>query len=110
MNLVLLGGSFKTMPIELREKLAFDGPKLTYALNELATRYGCESAILSTCNRVEIYVARTGTEIAPDADLIANRVDGFSLRHGVQRQVVQTAVCQSIPVIYAPSRKQTKNF
>ena len=32
MNLLVVGGSFKTVPIELREKLAFDGPKLTAAL------------------------------------------------------------------------------
>ena len=57
--------------IDLREKLAFDGPKLTSALNELATLYGCEAAILSTCNRVEIYVARNGAAVAPSADLIA---------------------------------------
>ena len=69
MNLLLVGGSHKTLPIEMREKLAFDGAKLTSALNDLATNYGCESAILSTCNRVEIYVARAGTEITPDAEI-----------------------------------------
>jgi glutamyl-tRNA reductase len=71
MNLLLVGGSHKTIPIELREKLAFDGPKLKTALNDLATRYGCEAVIVSTCNRVEIYIAKTGDVVAPDADLIA---------------------------------------
>jgi glutamyl-tRNA reductase len=77
MNLLVVGGSFKTIPIELREKLAFDGPKLTSALNELATRFGCEAAILSTCNRVEIYVARNDAAVAPPADLIAEFVAQF---------------------------------
>ena len=77
MNLLVVGGSFKTMPIELREKLAFDGPKLPAALGELATRFGCESAIVSTCNRVEIYVARAGSTIAPDAEVIAEFVAEF---------------------------------
>ncbi|MBI2807489.1 MAG: glutamyl-tRNA reductase [Planctomycetes bacterium] len=77
MNLLCVGGSFKTMPIELREKLAFDGPKLPAALNELASRYGCESAIVSTCNRVEIYVARAGAPTAPDAELIAEFIAQF---------------------------------
>jgi glutamyl-tRNA reductase len=77
MNLLLVGGSHKTLPIDMREKLAFDGPKLGAALNELATRYGCESAILSTCNRVELYVARAGSEIAPDAGLIAEFIAEF---------------------------------
>jgi glutamyl-tRNA reductase len=76
-NLLLVGGNFKTMPIELREKLAFDGPKLPRALDELTTRFGCEAAILSTCNRVEIYVARAGSTIAPNADLIAEFVSQF---------------------------------
>lgn len=77
MNLLLVGGSFKTMPIEMREKLAFDGPKLPAALNELSARFGCEAAILSTCNRVEIYVARAGAATALDADLIAEYIAEF---------------------------------
>jgi glutamyl-tRNA reductase len=70
MNLLLVGGSHKTIPIELREKLAFDGPKLANALNQLTTLFGCEAVIVSTCNRVEIYIARTGEVVAPNADLI----------------------------------------
>src|SRR5262249_36985165 len=31
----------------------------------------CEAVILSTCNRVELYLARPGSTVAPDADLIA---------------------------------------
>jgi glutamyl-tRNA reductase len=84
MNLLLVGGSHKTLPIELREKLAFDGPKLPAGLNELATRYGCESAILSTCNRVEITVARAGSEIAPDVDLITEFLAEFHHLSGEQ--------------------------
>ena len=70
MNLLVVGGSYKTAPIEVREKLAFDGPKLTAALRELESRYGVESAILSTCNRVELYLARTDDQPLPDAALI----------------------------------------
>ena len=85
MNLLLVGGSHKTIPIELREKLAFDGPKLVAALNELTNRFECESAIVNTCNRVEIYIARAEKEKVsekkgPDtfsADLIAEFVGQF---------------------------------
>ncbi|MBI1831859.1 MAG: glutamyl-tRNA reductase [Planctomycetes bacterium] len=77
MNLLLVGGSFKTLPIELREKLAFDGPKLAAALNEMGSRFGCEAVILSTCNRVEIYAARAGEAIAPDADLMVEFISQF---------------------------------
>lgn len=77
MNLLLVGGSFKTIPIELREKLAFDGPNLSRALNEVQTLFGCEVAIVSTCNRVEIYLARTGALVSPDGDLIAEYIAQF---------------------------------
>ncbi len=77
MNLLLVGGNFRTMPIELREKLAFDGPKLPAALTELSARFSCEAAIVSTCNRVEIYVARAGAVVAPDADQIAKFLAEF---------------------------------
>ena len=65
MNLLVLGSSFHNTPIELRERLAFDGPKLAAALGEINGRYGFEVVILSTCNRVEIYAARAGGQIAP---------------------------------------------
>lgn len=80
MNLLLVGASHKTMPIEWREKLAFDGGKLPAALTELAARFGCEAAILTTCNRVEIYVARAASSAGPDAELIAEFVGQF---HGL---------------------------
>jgi glutamyl-tRNA reductase len=69
MNLLLVGGSFKTLPIALREKLAFDGPRLSRALQELTALHGCEAVILSTCNRVEMYLA--GATASPPADVIA---------------------------------------
>jgi glutamyl-tRNA reductase len=71
MNLLLAGCSFKTTPIELREKLAFDGDSLPRALRELDSRYDVEAAILSTCNRVELYLARPEAAGVPDLELIA---------------------------------------
>lgn len=70
MKLLLVGCNFKTAPIELREKLAFDGPKLPAALHELESRYGCEAVILSTCNRVELYLARADDASLPDQGVI----------------------------------------
>src|SRR5262249_53404897 len=57
---------------ELREQLAFDGPKLPAALHELESRYGSEAALLSTCNRVELYLAR-----ADDGNLDGERIAEF---------------------------------
>jgi glutamyl-tRNA reductase len=69
--LVAVGCSYRNTPVEVRERLAFDGDRLDRALDELRVRYDSEAVILSTCNRVELYLARPGATVAPDADLIA---------------------------------------
>ncbi len=77
MNLLALGTSFKTAPIEIRERLGFAGPKLTTALQELNRDFDCEAVILSTCNRVELYLAREDAEpalaVEPLADFLAEQ-------------------------------------
>ena len=80
MNLLLVGSSFQNTPIALRERLAFDGPKLPAALSEINSRYGFEAVIVSTCNRVEVYAARAGARVPPDADLLAEFLAEF---HGL---------------------------
>jgi glutamyl-tRNA reductase len=71
MMLAVIGCSFRNAPVDVREHLAFDPARLARALDELSVRYGCEAAILSTCNRVELYLARPEAALLPDADLIA---------------------------------------
>lgn len=77
MNLLLAGCSFKTAPIDLREKLAFDAAKLPAALRELDSRYDVEAVVLSTCNRVEFYLARPNSSGMPDLGLIAEFLAEF---------------------------------
>jgi glutamyl-tRNA reductase len=85
MNLLLVGCSYKTAPIALREKLAFDGTRLAGALHELEARYAAEAVVLSTCNRVEAYLGRADAG-GPDGELIAEflaqfqQLDGKTLR------------------------------
>lgn len=58
MFIVSVGLNHKTAPIEVRELLALNGTSLTNALQGLHTLPGIEGcAILSTCNRFEIYCA-----------------------------------------------------
>lgn len=58
-RLMLLGLNHKTAPLELREKLNFSPPQRREALAALRERFGqCEAVLLSTCNRVELYVVR----------------------------------------------------
>jgi glutamyl-tRNA reductase len=88
MNLLLTGCSYKTAPIGLREKLALDGPRLAAALHELRARYGCEAAALSTCNRVELYLARADGA-GPDGELIAEFLAEF---HGLAAAEVRPSL------------------
>ncbi|MCK4276709.1 MAG: glutamyl-tRNA reductase, partial [Phycisphaerae bacterium] len=59
MRILCVGISHKTADIALREKLAFDVAGRAEALARVPQRWSdAEFAILSTCNRVEIYTAR----------------------------------------------------
>ena len=63
MNLLLLGISHRTAPLELRERYAVDDPQP--ALVKLARANEIEEAVvLSTCNRVEVMVATRDLEAA----------------------------------------------
>lgn len=71
MKLLVLGCSFRTAPLDVRERLAFTDASLETALDELGSRFDCEAVILGTCNRVELYLARPGEPTPPDAEQIA---------------------------------------
>lgn len=56
MTLFALGLNHTTAPVEIREKVAFSGEILPEVLSDLKQKSGIdEVAILSTCNRTEIY-------------------------------------------------------
>lgn len=65
MNLLACGINHKTAPIMLREKVAFSQHSLVESLRDLVDRHAVqEAAILSTCNRTEIYCQTIGAENA----------------------------------------------
>jgi glutamyl-tRNA reductase len=58
MELFTLGLNHQTAPLAMRERVAFDAERLQSALAELIHREPVgEAAILSTCNRTELYCA-----------------------------------------------------
>ena len=65
LHILLVGLNHKTAPLEIREQLAFPRERLDEALPELRARLG-EAAILSTCNRTEIYGATSDPEGAAE--------------------------------------------
>ena len=56
----VLGLSHHRTPVAVRERLAFRADKMNHALGALLGRGFREALILSTCNRVELYVVSTG--------------------------------------------------
>jgi glutamyl-tRNA reductase len=56
-ELLVLGVSHRTAPLELRERLALPEGRAAGVLNELrAAEPVLEAAALSTCNRTELYL------------------------------------------------------
>ena len=58
MQLLLVGISYRTAPVDLRERVDFQARGVTDALRALAERGSArEAVVISTCNRAELYVA-----------------------------------------------------
>ena len=56
-SLFTLGLNHQTAPLAVRERVVFQVERLQEALAELKRSFAREAAILSTCNRTELYVA-----------------------------------------------------
>ncbi len=57
MSLFALGLNHHTAPLAIRERVVFHVERLRDALTELKGAFSPEAAILSTCNRTELYLA-----------------------------------------------------
>jgi len=77
MMLLAVGCNFRNTAVSLRERLAFTEEQLPRALDEMESRYGCEAVILSTCNRVELYLARLSAPAPLSADIVAEFLAEF---------------------------------
>jgi len=88
MNILVIGLNHKTADIEVREKLAFNGPKLEEGLLSLAALPSVnEAVILSTCNRVEMYTNVENPEKATSA--IKDFLAEF---HDIKREHLDTSL------------------
>jgi glutamyl-tRNA reductase len=77
MNIAVIGLSHKTAPVEVREKLSIPEPQIEAAIKTLQSFPHIEEvAILSTCNRLEIYV------VAKDAEMGMREVQQFLMDYG----------------------------
>ena len=82
MNLLAISCSYRTTPVEVRERLAFSDEQLGRALAHLTGKLGFEAVILSTCNRVELYLAGEG-EVS----------DFLAEFHGLPPEEVRPHIC-----------------
>ncbi|OOP54867.1 MAG: glutamyl-tRNA reductase [Candidatus Brocadia carolinensis] len=58
MSILVVGLNHKSAPVEVREKLAFNANNISTALSVFLHKHQtAETVILSTCNRVEMYVS-----------------------------------------------------
>lgn len=88
MNILIAGLNHKTALLEVRERLAFDGAKLEDGLMKLRQQNGInEAAVLSTCNRVEMYVSVDNVSAASES--IKRFISEF---HGIQDRMLEGAL------------------
>ena len=73
MNVVILGCSYRTAPVGVRERLAFTDEQVGRALDRLSACPGREAVLLSTCNRVELYLGYPGEGKEAGQELLALR-------------------------------------
>lgn len=83
MTLWVLGLNHQTAPVGLRERVAFDAAALPAALASLrALPNVSEAAVLSTCNRTELYaIAEDGQALSAWLATHAEGLDGYLYRH-----------------------------
>ena len=82
MKVLVIGVNHKTANVDIREKLAFNGPKLeegVFGLRKIPEVR--EAAVLSTCNRVELYLCANKRGDAAD-----HIKDFLAVFHGLERK------------------------
>jgi glutamyl-tRNA reductase len=82
MHLLVLGINHRTAPVEIRGQVAFPSDQIPRALGELtALEKVHEAAILSTCNRTELYCARQDEDVEELTDWLCrfHRLDKAAL-------------------------------
>src|SRR3954462_11219057 len=83
-RLLLLGLNHTTAPLEVREKLAFDAKQCRHAVAAFRAKFvECEAVLLSTCNRVELYIGRSAHAHPSPEEMVAF----FAVFHGIGTEI-----------------------
>lgn len=90
MRLHLVGCSHHATAVELRERIAFSPEQCRAALAQWRRRHPeSEAVLLSTCNRVELYLASDDEEAQPTREQVAEFLADF---HGIDSREVLDAL------------------
>ena len=81
MKLQFTGCSHHTTPVEIREQIAFSPDQIRVALAKMRSEFpGSEAVLLSTCNRVELYMAAEDEAAVPSHNQVVDFIAEF---HGL---------------------------
>lgn len=99
MKIIMLGISYQTAPIEIREQVSFSNRKLEQAYNELKNIEGIEEAlIINTCNRTEIYAYIPGEH---SKDVLLDFIVSFhKLENNIRKSFYQYEDNQAVEHLY----------
>jgi glutamyl-tRNA reductase len=81
MHLLAFGINHHTAPVDVRERAAFAPERLAEALQEATAHGAAEAAILSTCNRTEVYCGL-------DAERDERLIEWFCRYHRLNRDAI----------------------
>jgi glutamyl-tRNA reductase len=101
-NLLSIGINHQSAPVDIREKVAFGPDNLSDALldlrqylNRVDTQSESEVAILSTCNRTEIYCAANDHILSP-TNLQEKTIDWLSVQQQISKNEISDFVQTTI--------------
>ena len=73
MSLLAFGINHKTAPVEIRERVAFEPTQMSHALKDLVAQTAVnEAAIVSTCNRTELYCGLEHADLSAVTQWLSN--------------------------------------
>ena len=103
MNLAFVGGTHRTVPLALRERLAFSTEQATEALRRFRERFpGREGVLLSTCNRVEFYTAGENDAVPP---LPEQMVSFLAECRGIEAHLLRGVLSVSYTHLTLPTKR-----
>ena len=86
------GVNFRTASVDVREKLALADPARDAAAAALASRFAAEVVVLSTCNRVELYLGRPVVEDGPPIPTVDEIAIFLAERHGLSAEQLRPLI------------------